>query len=131
MSELRNYASVLVRRRQNRSMSEYGQNNGGGNDMRDMRFYEEFQDRHRTRSRGTVIAVNVATEEITKAYNGKRYRIYEAIASVYDYPNSPVAVSGTSTLYLRAACRRISEANARELHPRLFAYLSDCDDLSA
>ena len=48
---------------------------------------------------------------------------YEAIAAVFDWPNSPVAGTGVACDYLRHKCKRISEAKARIIHPALFERL--------
>lgn len=45
----------------------------------------------------------------------------EALASVFDYDNSDVCVTGVARDYLAQRCVRIDEATARQLHPRLFA----------
>lgn len=68
--------------------------------------------------RGTVIAVMYENE----------YRIpgtdqHEAIASVQDIPNSSVCHTSASYGYLREKCLRISEKQAREIHPALFSVL--------
>lgn len=47
----------------------------------------------------------------------------EALISTFAYLNSDTSFGGVSREYLRK-CRRIPEALARELHPRLFARIS-------
>lgn len=51
--------------------------------------------------------------------------IQEGLSAVYFTPNSPVNWGGISWDYLRAKCKRISEAKAREIHPELFARLDN------
>ena len=57
------------------------------------------------------------------------YRIQQGRAvadctlGVFDIPNSDVAGSQVDFDYLRERCRRISETEARRIHPRLFQYL--------
>ncbi len=48
---------------------------------------------------------------------------YEAIAALFEQPNSPVAGTGVALDYLRQKCKRISEAKARTIHPALFERL--------
>jgi hypothetical protein len=43
--------------------------------------------------------------------------------AIFDWPNSPVAGTGVSLDYLRQKCKRISEAQARTIHPVLFEWL--------
>jgi hypothetical protein len=87
--------------------------------MNGIRFYLEFTDKAKRKSGDIVVAALVL--------NG-RYWIggticYEAIAAVFDWPNSPVAGTGVACDYLRQKCRRISEAKARTIHPALFERL--------
>jgi hypothetical protein len=47
----------------------------------------------------------------------------DAITSIQDYSNCPVCCTSVSFCYLREKCKRISEQQAREIHPKLFNYL--------
>ena len=49
--------------------------------------------------------------------------LYDCIGAVYFERNSPVASTSCSDGYLRLKCKRISESQAREIHPNLFTYL--------
>jgi len=82
--------------------------------MTGITFYEEFQNTRKTKPIGNVIAVFDGTE---------RGGMVDAVASVYDRPNSPATGIGVDRGYLRSRCRRVDEARAREIHPRLFAFL--------
>ena len=82
-------------------------------------FYQEFRDRSKRRSAGTIIAVLV----YNSPYLSSGKLCYEAIAGVFDRPNSPVAGTGVACDYLRQKCKRISEAKARIIHPALFERL--------
>jgi len=53
-------------------------------------------------------------------FNGKGY---DCLTGIFDRPNSDVATSGVTPDYLRKRCRRISEAEARRIHPAIFTYL--------
>lgn len=48
---------------------------------------------------------------------------YEAIAGLFDRPNSPVASTAVAVDVLREKCKRVPERRAREVHPELFKYL--------
>lgn len=89
--------------------------------MRGIRFYEERYGKggRYESSRGTVIAV--AYENSWFSAQGDI--CYDAIGGVYERPNSPVASVGTSREYLERDCKRISEMEARAIHPALFRYL--------
>jgi hypothetical protein len=82
-------------------------------------FYLEFSDKSRRRSAGTIVAALVCNG----LYWSSGTICYEAIAAVFDWPNSPVAGTGVAFDYLRQKCRRISEAKARAIHPALFERL--------
>jgi hypothetical protein len=47
----------------------------------------------------------------------------EGLGAVYFSPNSPVATTGASPEFIEKRCKRISEEQAREIHPQLFATL--------
>jgi len=82
-------------------------------------FYQEFSDRSKRRSAGTIIAALVCNG----LYWSSGKICYEAIAGLFDRPNSPVAGTGMARDYLRQKCKRISEAKARTIHPALFERL--------
>ena len=69
---------------------------------------------------GTVLAVYTDPEYSWS--NGKDITT-ECIGVVQDIPNSDVCTSACSWGYLRENCKRISEAQARTIHPKLFQYL--------
>jgi hypothetical protein len=82
-------------------------------------FYQEFSDKSKRRSAGTIIAALVCNRHYWSC--GKM--CYEAIAGLFDRPNSPVAGTGVACDYLYQKCKRISEAKARTIHPALFERL--------
>lgn len=84
--------------------------------MRGFRFYLEHRtpaDKRKRAHMGTVFAL--CLEHMPHALEGG--------SAVFDRPNSPVCWGSASRDYLRHHCRRVSEATARAIHPRLFAYL--------
>ena len=87
--------------------------------MNGIRFYQEFSDKSRHQPGGTVVAALV----LNGSYRSSGTICYEALAAVFDRPNSPVAGTGVSLDYLRRKCRRIGEARARTIHPVLFERL--------
>ena len=50
----------------------------------------------------------------------------EAITALFEDADSLVCPSAVTQDYLRQSCKRISESEARWIHPNLFAYL-ECD----
>lgn len=48
---------------------------------------------------------------------------FEAVGALFDHADSAVATTSVSLSYLRQKCKRISEAKARIIHPRLFDFL--------
>ncbi len=87
--------------------------------MKGIRFYQEFEDRSKRRSSSTIVAVCVC--------NGLYFRsgkaCYEGFVGVFDRLNSPVNFSGVALDYLREKCKRVSETQARTIHPALFERL--------
>ena len=87
--------------------------------MNGIRFYLEFTDKSKRQSGGTVVAALV----LNGSYWSSGRLCYEAIAALFEQPNSPVAGTGVAVDYLRRKCKRISEAKARRIHPALFERL--------
>lgn len=90
--------------------------------MKGIRFYEEFEtarDKRARQSTGNVLAV-IAENGV---FMSGRIACYEAVGAVYYWPNSACASTSVAVDILRARFRRISEEQARALHPRLFDYL--------
>lgn len=90
--------------------------------MKGIRFYHELENKGKVAetSQGNVIAIFINTNSHTLLIMGE---MYEGLVAVFGEPNSPVCVSGVSWEYLRESCKRISEAKARKIHPRLFERL--------
>lgn len=88
--------------------------------MKGIRFYEEFANKRRGVSAGNVVAIY--TED---AY--MHQPTLWGLASVYAHPNSVVAGTGVGRDWLRGNCKRVSERQARIIHPALFERL-DADD---
>jgi hypothetical protein len=87
--------------------------------MNGIRFYLEFTDKSKRKPGGTVVATLV----LNGSYWSSGTIYYEALAAVFDWPNSPVAGMGVACDYLRQKCKRISEAKARIIHSALFERL--------
>jgi len=95
--------------------------------MKGIRFYLEYpnaaEKRKATRAElgnhsGNVIAVFEGTEAIGS--NGPQV---DALAALFNRPNSPVMGSAVSLEFIQEKTKRISEAQAREIHPELFIRL--------
>ena len=87
--------------------------------MNGIRFYHEFTNTRKRQSAGTIVAACVCNGVFFST--GKA--CYEAFVGVFDQPDSPVNFSAVSLDYLRTRCKRVSERQAREIHPRLFERL--------
>lgn len=83
--------------------------------MRYVRFYAEYSD-----SRKRIPAENVFA---AFTGNGIHNNSYEGLGAIFEWPNSPVACTSASREFLRKKCKRISEAEARAIHPLLFSRL--------
>lgn len=95
--------------------------------MNGIRFYLDHEDEKAKRKgqhQGNVTAVIV---ENGIFYSGNR-ACYEAIGAVLYHPNSPCASTAASLEWMRTCGKRISEQEARELHPELFRYLDAANE---
>ena len=79
-------------------------------------FYQDFGDKSKCKSTGIIVAALVCNG----LYRSSGMICCEAIAGLFDRPNSPVAGTGVARDYLSQKCKRTSEANARTVHPALF-----------
>lgn len=93
--------------------------------MKGYRFYEELEHKNRKgeRSRGTVVAVLLDGNNRPYYFQSSGSWCSDAIASLFDEPNSSVCSTSVGMTYLSGCCRRVSEKVAREIHPSLFEYL--------
>ena len=97
--------------------------------MRGYRFYEEFSDKGRRESMGTVVALLLDDYQqpymhwSSIAENCQGDWVADAISSVFDTPNSEVGSGSVALGYLRERCKRVSETTARQIHPQMFVYL--------
>lgn len=89
--------------------------------MRRFRFFEEYTDDRLESSSGNVIAIDMMGESFVQE-GGVCYSAWCAVPD-RPAPNSPVLPRLFNTEYLGARCRRISEAQARRIHPKLFEHL--------
>lgn len=94
--------------------------------MKGINFYAEFENEHDKRD-PDIEAQNVVAvfceghTPIVNPVNG----CYEGMAATFDRANSPVSGTAISPEVLRKRCKRISEARAREIHPKLFERLDN------
>jgi hypothetical protein len=85
--------------------------------VKDVRFYLEFRSSYAKR-KGKDHTGNC----IARFLNDDPF-VLEGLASLFSWPNSPVASTSFRRSFLRLRCKRITEAKAREIHPRLFEFL--------
>jgi hypothetical protein len=83
--------------------------------MQYITFYEEFIIKRKRISAGNCIAVI----RENRCPDGSM----ECVGSVFEHPNSVCAGTAVSSEFLRTKCKRVSEAHARQVHPRLFERL--------
>lgn len=86
--------------------------------MKNIRFYEEFKDSRKRNSCKTVVAIYTDSDSI-------RYNRIDAIVGVYDVANSLCCFTSVSSVYLKRRCKRISEQQAKQIHPNLFVRLEE------
>lgn len=99
--------------------------------MKYVRFYLEHDSaKHKRRGEhnGNVLALlDTFGNGFRPVYMGDDQYTHECISAVFFHPNSAVCGSQCHVKYLREQCKRIPEAKAREIHPRLFDRLDDKD----
>lgn len=89
--------------------------------MTGYRFFEEYRDPACLLRSGNVIAVDYSDTSFVQ-HGGVCYRAVVPQPPRAS-PNSAVGMELFNAEYLGARCRRVSEAQARLIHPRLFEYL--------
>jgi hypothetical protein len=87
--------------------------------MNGIRFYQEFTNKSKHQSVGTVVAALVCNGR----FWGTGKVCYEAVSGLFDHPNSVVCGGAVSLDYLHDKCKRVSEGRARTIHPALFERL--------
>ena len=80
--------------------------------MNGMRFHLESQDTAKRRCDGSVVAALVCSGR----YRSRHTLRCEALAAVFDRPNTPVASTGVAHDDWCRKRKRISEATARNIH---------------
>ena len=94
--------------------------------MRGYRFFEEYVDESRRQSLQSVIAVQTFEGPWVKEGGVCVPAVCSpAAGSKAVEPNSEVTRLMFNVEYLGTHCRRISEAQARTIHPKLFEYLDN------
>ena len=101
--------------------------------MKGWRFYEEYKSTKRKVPTGNVVAVDTTQEpylvlrhgvsSVGKRVGERFSHVHSCVSAVFFQSNSPVCFSSATQKFLRTYCKRISEAKAREIHPRLIEYL--------
>lgn len=93
--------------------------------MKDFRFYLEYESTADKR-RGTRKALGqhtgnvIAVDSTLRSYYTRGGEMIECYSGTFSTPNSPACWTSANREYLHKKCRRISEAQAREIHPLLF-----------
>lgn len=100
--------------------------------MNHIHFYldhETTRDKRHGHHMGNVTAVFTDTGRFSREFDGNYG--YDAVGAVYFCPNSPVASTSVSIAWMHQKGKQISEAEARRIHPNLFAYLDEVASESA
>lgn len=95
--------------------------------MDGVRFYLEYENKTE-KHKGTRKKPGKHTGNVLALYheNGHMTRegwTCEGTGAIFYHPNSAVGSCGVGIDYLRDKCKRISEAQARDIHPQLFAVI--------
>lgn len=98
--------------------------------MKGYRFYEEYGNAKNKRagiSQGNVFALELDTTG-RPIYSHDCLTCY-GVGAILWSANSPVANCSASPEWLGESCKRISEKEARRIHPVLFDYLDDTPEI--
>ena len=90
--------------------------------MKGVRFYQEFDNKAKTVPTGNVIALFY---ESWLPGNAEQGRLTESLSATFYHANSDVSFGGVADSHLRKKCKRVSEAKARIVHPRLFERMEE------
>lgn len=102
--------------------------------MKNVRFYLEYpnptEKNKSTRKKpgnhtGNVFAVYTDIKPQRENLGDRWGWVQEGVGAVFFRPNSPVALTSASLDFLATHCLRISEEQAREIHPELFKRLDE------
>lgn len=96
--------------------------------MKGIRFYLEHnsnKDKRKGNHNGNVFAGFITDGGLFQGTISKGEVMVEGLGALYFEPNSPVCVTSASLSYLRYNCKRISEQQARQIHPKLFERLEN------
>lgn len=97
--------------------------------MKGLRFYLEHDSAAAKRRRqhcGTVLALfaDAKGRPLWRIEHRRHPQaVAEGIGALYREPNSPACSTAACSSYVSERCRRISESEARKIHPALFTYL--------
>jgi len=91
--------------------------------MKGVRFYEQFQNKRKGVSAGQCVALML--DDHGRPVHNDDGRTLSAVAGVFEHADSPPASTSVSFEFLRTKCKRVTEARARKIHPRLFTMLDD------
>lgn len=100
--------------------------------MKGVRFYlmhDSYMEKRKGQHRGNVVAVLTQPQGKGKQWQPEGYwsegtYLYEAIIPLFREPNSVVCGGNIAAVDLRITYKRISEAEARRIHPVLFEDLA-------
>lgn len=87
--------------------------------VKGIRFYADFGTKSAKRKGEKALNVIAVFTESRPYYTRQGRDQWEALAGVYDEPNSDTAVTAVSGEYLRDNCKRISLREAASIHPAL------------
>lgn len=93
--------------------------------MNGIRFYLEYPNKTE-KNKATVKNPGKHSGNVIAVFIGQwipQSTCIEAVASLYEYPDSPVITTSVDVYYLREKCKRIPERLVKEIHPNLYNYL--------
>ena len=94
--------------------------------MKGIRFYEVYdspQAKRKGESKGNIIAID--PDSLLHNFEAGYKPLYDCMAAIFLYPNSEVTWCNASQEYIWENCKHVSEAHAREVHPKLFKRLDE------
>ncbi len=89
--------------------------------MKGIRFYEVYdnpQAKRKGESEGNIIAID--PDSLFENFYLGVGPVYDCMTAIFFYPNSEVTWDNAGQEYIWDNCKRVNEAHAREVHPKLF-----------
>ena len=91
--------------------------------MKGYRFYADYSSAKLKRKGGDAPNVLAVATDIMPRLGDRGQLLFECAVAVFEHANSGVCWGAASRDYIAECCKRLSEEEARRIHPAIFVYL--------